>query len=191
MTLTEIQAMQREVGTVPDGFWGPRSIAACQRYLRALMPKPNPWPLPTQAALTRFYGRAGDESQLVEIRFPYRMLYQGKVVTRSRCHRRVHDSLLTVLTEIGDRWGQARGIMEEAEDYGGIYANRPMRNGTLPSLHARGAAIDLDPDDNANLVAWPVAADMPLQIMAAFARQGWLAAGAFWLRDAMHFQATQ
>jgi hypothetical protein len=32
---------------------------------------------------------------------------------------------------------------------------------------------------------------MPLEIMEAFAREGWLAAGAFWGRDAMHFQATR
>jgi len=27
--------------------------------------------------------------------------------------------------------------------------------------------------------------------MEAFAREGWLSAGAAWLRDGMHFQATQ
>jgi hypothetical protein len=27
--------------------------------------------------------------------------------------------------------------------------------------------------------------------MEEFAKEGWLAAGAFWGRDAMHFQATQ
>jgi hypothetical protein len=34
-------------------------------------------------------------------------------------------------------------------------------------------------------------ADMPLEIMECFAREGWLSAGAFWGYDAMHFQATQ
>lgn len=190
MHRSEIVDMQRRIGTTPDGFWGPKSIAACQRHLRRLMPSPSPWPATTQAALTRFYGQPGDETQLVEIRFPYRMYYEGKLVARSRCHRRVHDSLLAVLTEIGDRWSAKRGVMEEAEDYGGVYNNRPMRNGNLPSLHARGAAIDLDPDDNGNLMPWPVAADMPLEILEAFARQGWVSAAAFWGRDAMHFQAT-
>jgi hypothetical protein len=32
---------------------------------------------------------------------------------------------------------------------------------------------------------------MPLAVMEEFSREGWLAAGAFWNRDAMHFQATQ
>ncbi len=39
MTRAQIQAMQDRIGTTPDGFWGPKSIAACQKHLRALMPK--------------------------------------------------------------------------------------------------------------------------------------------------------
>jgi hypothetical protein len=192
MKTEEIKRMQRRVGTTPDGFWGPLSIAACQAHLRKLMAAaPQVWPKADQGSLTAFYGLPGDERQLVTIRFPYRMFYDGKVVLSTRCHRKVADSLLRVLTEIGDRWGNERGIMEEAEDYGGVYNPRPMRGGSLPSLHARGAAIDLDADDNGNLMSWPVAADMPIEIMEAFAREGWLSAGAFWGRDAMHFQATK
>jgi hypothetical protein len=77
------------------------------------------------------------------------------------------------------------------EKYAGCFNNRAMRGGSLPSLHARGAAVDLDPDDNGNHIAWPTRATMPLEVMEAFAREGWLSAGAFWSRDAMHFQATQ
>jgi hypothetical protein len=32
---------------------------------------------------------------------------------------------------------------------------------------------------------------MPLEVMEAFAREGWLSAGAFWGRDSMHAQASQ
>ena len=60
MTLTEIKTLQHRVGAVPDGFWGPKSIAACQAHLKRMMPKKNPWPGTTQAALTRFYGEPGD-----------------------------------------------------------------------------------------------------------------------------------
>jgi hypothetical protein len=51
--------------------------------------------------------------------------------------------------------------------------------------------VDLDPDDNGNHVAWPTRATMPLEVMEAFAREGWVSAGAFWSRDAMHHQATR
>ena len=66
-----------------------------------------------------------------------------------------------------------------------------MRGGSRPSLHARAAAIDLDPGNNGLVTHWPMKATMPLEVMEAFAREGWLPAGAFWSRDAMHFQSTQ
>lgn len=198
MNAAQIADMQERInisGLVPvievDGFWGPKSIAACQAYLRRHMPNPNPWPSTSQAALQAFYGSPGDESQLVSITFPYRMLYEGRVVRSTRVHRKCADSLLRVLSRIGDRYSDTPGIFEEAADYGGVYNNRPMRGGSLPSLHARGAAIDLDADDNGNRVAWPTGADMPLEIIEEFSREGWTSAAAFWGRDAMHFQATR
>jgi hypothetical protein len=66
-----------------------------------------------------------------------------------------------------------------------------MRGGRLPSLHARGAAIDLAADTNGNTTHWPTRADMPIEVLACFAREGWLSAGVFWSRDGMHNQATQ
>ena len=30
----EIKKIQKKIGTEPDGFWGPKSIAACQKYLK-------------------------------------------------------------------------------------------------------------------------------------------------------------
>ena len=152
MTLTEIKTLQHRVGAVPDGFWGPKSIAACQEHLRRLMPKKNPWPGTTQAALTRFYGAPGDESKLVNLPVAG-MKYEGKPVRTVRCHRKVAESLGRVLAEIAQ--GPARRVLER---YAGCYNNRPMRNGSLPSLHARGAAIDLDPDDN------PVTGEIPMEV---------------------------
>lgn len=186
MTTNEIKALQHRVGAVPDGFWGPKSIAACQAHLKRLMPAKNPWPSTTQAALTRFYGQPGDESQLVNLPVPgLGILYDGKPVKTIRCHRKVADSLACVLMDIAN--GPAKRVLAE---YAGCYANRPMRNGSLPSLHARGAAIDFDADDNGLYTPWPVRATMPIEVMEAFAREGWKPAGAFWLRDAMHFEAT-
>ena len=184
MNREEIQDIQRKIGTEPDGFWGPKSIAACQRHLRSLMPVPNPWPETDQRNLTAFFGEAGDESQLVNLPAPEWMTYEGVKVKTIRCNRRVADSLERVLIMVSEIEGFQPII------YDGCYNNRPMRGGNLPSLHARGAAIDICADTNGNLTSWPVAARMPLEVMEAFAREGWLSAGAFWERDAMHFQAT-
>lgn len=187
MNAKDIKELQHRVGTVPDGFWGPASITACQQYLRRLMPSPNPWPKTDQASLTKFFGAAGDESKLVPIDVSdLGLKYDGKPVKVIRCHGKVGASLRRVLEEIAK--GPARSILAK---YAGCYNNRTMRGGSLPSLHARGAAVDFDPDTNGNHVSWPVAATMPIEVMEAFAREGWLAAGAFWGRDAMHFQSTQ
>jgi hypothetical protein len=185
MTREQIGAIQSKIGTTVDYFWGPKSIAACQKYLRALMPSPNPWPKSDQASLTKFYGAAGDESQLVSLPAPVPMFYEGKRIKTIRCHAKVAASLARALKDASDYAGEVVAV------YDGCYNNRPMRGGSLPSLHARGAAIDFDANNNRNHVSWPVRAKMPFVVMEAFAREGWLSAGAFWGRDAMHFQATQ
>lgn len=185
MTQNDIIAIQTKVGTTPDGFWGPKSIAACQQYLRSIMPNPNPWPDTDQASLTAFYGPAGDESRLVALPAPVLMEYEGVQVKTIRCHAKVAESLSRALT------AAAAFCPSVVRIYDGCFNNRPMRGGSLPSLHARGAAIDLSADDNGNHVSWPTVAKMPFAVIEAFAREGWLSAGAFWGRDAMHFQATR
>lgn len=174
-----------------DGFFGHKTSQAVRDYCRRLMPARNPWPSTDQPSLQAFYGSPGDESQLVRITFPFPMLYDGQTVTGTRVHKKCADSLLRILTRIGDRYSTDRGVIEEAEDYGGVFNNRPMRGGSLPSLHARGAAIDLDADDNGNHTPWPTSADMPLEIIEEFSREGWMSAAVWWNRDAMHFQATR
>lgn len=186
MTRTQIIALQSRVGTAADGFWGPKSAAACQRHLRALMPTPNPWPASSQASLRKFYGEPGT-SELVALPVSgMGVAYAGSPVATIRCHRLVADSLARILAEIAA--GPHRPMLAL---YAGVVNHRPMRGGTSLSTHAWGAAIDLDPGRNGNRVHWPVSASMPIEIMEAFSREGWLSAGAFWSRDSMHFQATR
>lgn len=187
MTKREIIDLQQRIGATPDGFWGPRSIAACQAHLKQLAPKLNPWPASTQAALQAFYASPGDESQLVALNVvDYGVRYDDQPVRSIRCHRKVADSLERILAGLADI-PQGRDVLNR---YAGCYNNRPMRGGSLPSLHARGAAVDLDPGDNRNKQAWPTSATMPIEVMEIFAMEGWTCAGAAWGRDAMHFQAT-
>lgn len=183
--------MQRRIGATPDGFWGPRSIARCKDHLRSLMPIPNPWPFSTQDALREFYGEPGEEANLTAIQFPYSVYYGRQLVTKTRCHKKVADSLLRILNNIGKLHGGTREVLEAVEDYGGIYNFRNKRGGTRLSVHAWGAAIDLDADDNTFRDPWPLLADMPLEVMEEFAKEGWTSAGAFWGYDAMHFEACR
>lgn len=192
MTKKQIIALQERVGTVPDGFWGPKSDAACKRHLRALMPSPNLWPSASQAALRRFYGEPGTKTftppGIISIDAPsWLRLYDNsnERVRKIRCHEKVAESLLRALESA------YAAAPEFARRYFGVYNGRPMRGGSLPSMHAYGAAIDLSANTNGNKTHWPTRADMPIEVMEAFAREGWTAAGAFWGRDAMHFQGTR
>ena len=187
MTRTEIIALQTRIGTKPDGLWGDVSTAACRRHLRSLMPTPHPWPTGDESSVIRRFGEPGDTEQLVNARVDgLGLKYGGLPVKTIRCHRLVATSLVEILTEIAA--SPAAWILAE---YAGCYNVRPMRDSTRLSKHAWGIAIDFAPDTNGLRTHWPRAANMPIEVMEAFARQGWLAAGAFWSRDAMHFQTTQ
>jgi hypothetical protein len=189
MPKISIPELQERIGATPDGFWGPKSIAQCQKHLRSLIRKSgSDWPAPDQASLTKFYGKPGDESQLVSMPAPVPMYFEGRKVKTIRVHRKCEESLRRVLLAAFKIHPTIAAVISI---YDGCYANRKMRGGSLPSLHARGAAIDFDAGHNGNLTPWPVVATMPIDLMEAFAREGWIAAGAFWGRDAMHFQATQ
>jgi hypothetical protein len=184
--MNRIQLIQQAIGAEPDGFWGPKSIKAAQKHLLAMMPKPSQWPKSDQVSLTRFYGMPGDESKHTQINVTgLGVKYGGKEVTKITCHEKVAASLKRVLVALSHEFP------EILARYDGCYNNRNMRGGNSPSLHARAAAIDFDADHNGNHTSWPVVATMPLGVMEIFAREGWTPAGAFWGRDAMHFQATQ
>ena len=190
MTRQQIQQIQERIGTTPDGFWGPKSVAACQRYLRLLMPSTNLWPTAGPQSLANFYGDPAKGEvidRIVRLNVVgLGLKYDGSPVKSVNVHRKCADSLHRVLVDISTR--DCAWVLGE---YAGIYNHRPMRGGTRWSLHAYGAAIDLAPGANSLNTHWPTRANMPLEVMECFAREGWLPAGAFWSRDAMHFQATR
>lgn len=187
MKTSNIIEIQKKIGATPDGFWGPKSTAACQSYLRSLMPSPSPWPKPDKASLRAFYGDPWDNSQIVMIEAPewLRLYDSDKPVTRIQVHERCADSLLQCLLEA---YEVAPVVVSR---FFGCHVDRNMRGGSLPSLHAYGAAVDLDANMNGNHDHWPQKATMPLEVMEVFCRHGWTPAGAFWSRDGMHFAAHQ
>ena len=187
MARDQIIELQHAVGANPDGIWGPRSRSACQEHLRSLMPDPNPWPKADQTELEKFYGDPWDNAPIVGVTAPsWMMLYNtDRKLRKIYCHEKVANSLLRALDSA---YKVAPSVVNK---YYGCHVDRNIRGGASPSLHAYGAAIDLSAVSNRNKSAWPQESDMPLVVMEAFARQGWTPAGAFWGRDAMHFQATQ
>ena len=183
MNADQIKTIQERIGATPDGFWGPRSIAAAKVWLKRLNAYSREWPGTSQAELTAFYGTAGDESRLVNLPVSG-IYYEGQLVKTIRCHEKVAESLGRIIPKL------VKEFPEIAREYAGCYNNRAMRGGSTPSLHARGAAVDFAPDANGNHVHWPAVAAMPWGVIEIFASEGWLSAAVHWGRDAMHFQAT-
>ena len=60
MTKAEIIALQARIGTTPDGIWGDVSTAACERHLRALMPKQHRWTTGDETSVIARFGEPGD-----------------------------------------------------------------------------------------------------------------------------------
>lgn len=192
MTTAEIQRLQERIGTEPDGFWGPKSTAAAKAWLRSMMPVPNPFP--PQSGVTAFYGPHGSNSYsppTKTIHLPFTIYYENTRVDKLNPHEKCADSLLRVFERLADVFpDEAARRKAGVLNYDGLYNPRPMRGGTAWSMHAWAIAIDFDWEFNGNTTHWPTGARMPIEVMECFAKEGWTAAGAFWSRDAMHFQST-
>lgn len=199
MNNAEIIVTQKRVGTPADGDWGPLSTAACQRHLRRIEPHPSPFPLENSRAFEVFYGPHGVKDGYTPpskiIRLPFSLWLYGnpkKLVPVLRVHEKCADSLLGVFEILASALPTER-LRKEAGVlcYDGLYNPRLKRgSATKWSMHAWMCAIDLNAAQNGNLEHWPTSAEMPLIVMECFVKCGWLPAGAFWSRDAMHFQAT-
>ena len=193
MTRAQIESMQARIGVRPDGWWGPKSIAACKRHLQAMMPHPPVGPKPSTKACTEFYGEPG-KVPIVRIKPPYRMfLYDGPdVVDGIAIHAKCAESLMSILESLMEIYPTPQARSEAGIDkFFGSYVNRAQRGGSQPSKHAWAAAIDLDANRNGLHTAWPTKSRMPLQVIEVFAQHGWINLGPVIQRDAMHFQLTQ
>lgn len=195
MKRSEIVRTQERIGTLGDGFWGPKSIAACQNHLKKLMPSVHPFPKEGSSEFFAFFGKHGDKNYSPpskKITLPFPIYYDKKPVKSLWVHEKCADSLLRVFERLAKIYPdkasrEAAGI----HVYNGLYNPRLKRNSLNSwSMHAWMNAIDLNAGKNGNKTSWPVNASMPIEVMECFAQEGWLSAGAFWGRDAMHFQAT-
>lgn len=198
MTQKEIKHVQEVIGVVVDGFWGPLSTQGAKDHLRSLMPVGR---FPTQREVrenTSIFGQNGVPDgytpPLKRITLPFSLhLYgqENEEVKRIPCHEKCADAMLAVFHRLADVYTTTKERKEAGIlDYFGVYNPRFIRHGRVWSMHAYAIAIDLDAKRNKNRSHWPTISKMPIEVMECFAKEGFLAAGAFWSRDAMHFQAT-
>lgn len=200
MNQAEIMHTQRRVGTVPDGYWGPQSTKATQRHLQRIAGKAR-YRFPSQADIRTdksVFGPHGVpdgyEPPMTMIRLPFQLHLYGdssKRVATIRLHEECADAFLSAFQRLAEVYPDGGSRKESGIlDYYGTYNPRSIRGGSVWSMHAYGVAIDLDANRNRNRSHWPVASKMPIEVMECFAQEGILSAGAFWNRDAMHFQSS-
>lgn len=164
----------------------------------------NTWPAQDTNSLNAFYGSPDNGSgqpspdfeaqHLVSIAPPYSMVLAwdiSKPVFHIRVNKKCADSLLRVLTRIGQEVTAADREKYQLNRYGGAYSFRLMRGLGRLSVHSWGAAIDLAPELN------PLGAEygsrpnmMPQQAVRLFQDEGWGWGGQWRRADAQHFQAA-
>lgn len=156
------------------------------------------WPDPSQ--LDAFYGNprgrmgsaslAWEKASLIRVPVPFRMTYADKPISVITIHNKCANSLTRVLAKLAEH--SPKELRDAGVNiFGGSYNYRLKRGGNSLSVHAYGAAIDLDParngfhDETPNL-------DNFLWVVKAFEDEGWTWGGRWSGRskDGMHFEAT-
>ena len=120
------------------------------------------------------------QHNLTSFELPYPLLYNNLAVHRASCHKLVVDNFVQVFKAIQEAQLEALVLR-----YGGIYANRVKRDMAVPSVHAWGIAIDLEPEK------YPLGSDkrFPDAVIMVFHRFGFFYGGDFKGRkDPQHFQ---
>lgn len=198
MNQNEIKHVQERIGTTVDGYWGELSTRAAIIHLTALTP-PNRFP--TQSKVREgdsIFGQHGTEDgftpPMTSIRLPFALHLYGEshnILEKISCNTACATALEAVFHRLAEQFPNT-GTRKKAGvlDYYGIYNPRFSRNARVWSMHSYAIAIDLDANRNNNRSHWPTRSKMSIEIMECFAQEGFLSAGAFWSRDAMHFQAT-
>jgi hypothetical protein len=136
------------------------------------------------AAIVQTFGDCTDPrfeaENIVQFALPYPLLYDGRTVLKSRCHRKAVENFQFAFEELA-----MAGLQDECRNYGGIFNQRRTRGGSKPSTHSWGIAIDLEP------LRYPLRSTkrMPEQVVAIWRAAGFAYGGDWRSRpDPMHFQ---
>lgn len=187
--LAKVHAVQTCVGVKADGVVGPNTVAAVAEALGLTGAA-----VPTQAEVRTgksLYGKAGDESNLVQVVPPYKLYYEGVGVRAIRCHKAVAADLLAALSAVLAAYGAERIHKLGLDIYGGCFNNRSTVGGKSKSMHAWGIAIDMDPEHNAYAMRAPQArfsGEAYKTFIDIMEGHGFLSMGRRADKDWMHFQ---
>lgn len=152
----------------------------------------NQWP--KQGQVQAFYGKPGTNHTSLVLPYPMRIAWdKGTHITKFTINVKCHDSALRVFNKIKDRYSMDKITELGLDLFGGCYNNRPMRGGTVLSMHAFACAIDFDPERNQ--LKWSrkqarLAKPDCNEFWEAWESEGWTSLGRARDFDWMHVQAA-
>jgi hypothetical protein len=206
-----VQRLAGLKGDDVDGLWGDQTEQAYTELVhRRLFGTPEPtwrpedrvevnpnnWPSQrTDAELIAHYGPVNTDQRRITLPYPHRIAWDpAKAINSFSCHRKVHDSMLRVLTKVFDVYGIGEIQRLRLDMWGGCLNVRPIRGGTRMSTHSWGIAVDYDPENNQ--LKW--GADRATFARPEYERwwqcweeEGWVSLGRTRNFDWMHVQAAK
>lgn len=151
------------------------------------------WPHQRQADVKDFFGPVGRNLTRLQLPYTHRLSWDKTQQLNSyMCHKKVHDSLSRVLTNVFSHYGEEQIRELRLDLFGGCYNKRKKKGGSTWSMHAWGIAVDYDTENNRFKWGWE---------RAGFARpvydtwwkiwesEGWTSLGRARNYDWMHIQA--
>lgn len=107
------------------------------------------WPIESDAALIRYYGQPNTNQTTMTFPYPMKLCWNLKqTVTRTSCHIKCKDAFYYIFEETKKQYSMEEIVKHGLNLFGGCLNPRKIRGGTRWSVHAFGAAIDLDTKRN-------------------------------------------
>ncbi|NIZ11103.1 M15 family metallopeptidase [Pseudooceanicola sp. HF7] len=172
-----------------------RVAAVGRKPLDAPRSHPEQARYPRQADMQAFYGPAGGPqctAGKVDLPFPMLIAWnKSQSVTRFSCHEKLARPLSDIFRHALAHYGQADIERLDLNLFGGCFNYRKMRGGASLSVHAYGAAVDLNPERNQ--LRWGAdraqfAGPDYVPFWNIVMAHGGTPAGYAWGKDWMHFQ---
>lgn len=149
-----------------DGYFGHNTREALTEWAtktfgkrppkRPKVPAPAAKPVakgwPRESALEAFYGPAGGyeaSAGMATLPFAFPLAWNpSQQVIRFACHSKCAAAFTQVFADAAKHYGEVEYRRLRLDLFGGCYMNRRKRGGAQMSVHAYGAAVDLDPERN-------------------------------------------
>lgn len=140
-----VRVVQHCVGAVVDGKVGAESAAKIAGALGLYV-----WPSQAEVRSGRsIFGKAGDESNLVNVKPAYPLYFEGRNVSTVRVHKLIARHVEAAFKEIAEAYTPEEIHALGLDDYSGSFNHRTTASGKSLSMHSWGIALDFAAGKNA------------------------------------------